>query len=299
MRKRKQNKRARLLALIGTAAFLLACVLLGAVLFLRGGVFTGPEPEAPQYPLTVAFLDVGQGDAAVIRCGETTLVIDGGEAAASDVTLDYLKRQGVRTVDCYIATHPHMDHIGAAAEILRAMDVKSVMATPFSDLNVPTTVTYENFLTATGTEGCEVLEAWAGASFTFGELKLDVLAPFVETGDYNNMSIVLLMTFRENRFLFMGDAESEVEYQLLDDGAPLNAQVLKVGHHGSSDASGDSFIAAVAPEIAVISCGRNNDFGHPHRLTLETLRKYGCTICRTDTDGTVTVCGDGTEVVLV
>lgn len=294
MLKNVSRKKIKSALIFLIAVLLVVCIsLLAAVLVRRHRASLDLIQAAP---LKVTFVDVGQGDGIVIECEDTTLVIDGGEYERRNAILRFLRNEEIKTIDCYIASHPHADHIGAAADIVNAFDVRTVMMTTFSEINVPTTVSYETFMTAVDAENCDVLFASAGESYTFGELKLDVLSPSVETGDYNNMSLVIKMTYKDNTFLFTGDAEAEIEQQLLDSGADLSAQVLKIGHHGSSTSSCDSFISAVLPQIAVISCGLNNDYGHPHRQTLDTLEKYEITVYRTDQSGNIVVYGNGKEV---
>ena len=294
MLKNVSRKKIKSALIFLIAVLLVVCIsLLAAVLVRRHRASLDLIQAAP---LKVTFVDVGQGDGIVIECEDTTLVIDGGEYERRNAILRFLRNEEIKTIDCYIASHPHADHIGAAADIVNAFDVRTVMMTTFSEINVPTTVSYETFMTAVDAENCDVLFASAGESYTFGELKLDVLSPSVETGDYNNMSLVIKMTYKDNTLLFTGDAEAEIEQQLLDSGADLSAQVLKIGHHGSSTSSCDSFISAVLPQIAVISCGLNNDYGHPHRQTLDTLEKYEITVYRTDQSGNIVVYGNGKEV---
>ena len=261
-----------------------------------------PAPEtvavaaSSDYPLAVTFLDVGQGDAIVVRCEDTVLMIDGGEREEADTVNRFLEARGIGNIDCYIASHPHSDHVGAAAGIFGRMNVKSVMLTEFSEINTPTTEAWERFLTAVDNENCTVLFAKAGESYTFGKLELTVVAPVEETADYNDMSIVLLMTYGKNRFLFTGDAGKASEQLILDAGYDVDADVIKLGHHGSSSSTSPAFFEAVSPRLAVISCGRNNDFGHPHRETLAMLKESGIPYYRTDLSGNITVYGDGKDI---
>lgn len=248
------------------------------------------------YPLAVYFIDVGQGDSMIVKAKDTVLMIDGGEREIADVTVNYLKTLGINTVDCYVATHPHSDHIGAAQAIFSAVNVKNVMMTAFSEINTPTTACYSRLLSSVESEHCKVIIPEPGESYTFGPLKLDVFAPLEETSAYNNMSIVFKMTYGRTSFLFTGDAQIESEQLMLEKGFDLHADVLKLGHHGSSDATGPEFFQAVNPRIAVISCGKNNDYGHPHWETLSLLKNAEIDYYRTDEHGTVTIYGDGKDI---
>ncbi|MBR5424060.1 MAG: MBL fold metallo-hydrolase [Clostridia bacterium] len=257
-----------------------------------------PAQPDTEYPLAVYYVDVGQGDGIVIKCEDTVLVIDGGEREEADTMVRFLESVDADQIDCYIATHPHSDHIGAAAGIFAAMNVRAVMMTSFSEINMPTTKSFERLQTAIENRKSEVIFAEAGETYTFGPLTLEVFAPVEETADYNNMSIVFRLTYGKNTFMFTGDAALESEALMLYRGYDLRADVLKVAHHGSSSSTSRDFLEAVDPVLAVISCGKNNDNGHPHRETLALLNEEGIEYRRTDENGTVTVYGDGRNIFL-
>lgn len=248
------------------------------------------------YPLSVSFVDVGQGDGIVIINEDTVVVIDGGERDRANAVLSVLRANGVSKIDCYVATHPHSDHIGAAENIFNAFEVKTFMTTEFSEINIPTTAAFERMMNAAAEEGCEVLFVTAGEQYTFGGLTFDVFAPVQETTDYNDMSIVLKMTYGKTTYLFTGDAERESERLMLEQGFDLKADVLKLGHHGSSTSTTEDFFNAVNPKLAVISCGKNNEYGHPHKETLALLNQSGIEYHRTDEEGTVTIYSDGKDI---
>lgn len=255
------------------------------------------DAVSADYPLSVDFVDVGQGDGILIRCGDDVIVIDGGEPDYAAAFVAYLKNAGVSTVSCYVATHPHSDHIGAAKAVFDAFDVKQMLTTSFSEFNTPTVSAYEDLLTAAAAEpGCEVSFVSAGDTLHFGDLKLEVFAPVRESTNHNDMSIVLKVTYAEVSFLFTGDAEAESEALMLSAGFDLKADVLKVGHHGSSSSTTEAFLEAVDPAAAVISCGRGNAYGHPHRETLKLLEDNHVEVFRTDLSGTVTLFSDGRNV---
>lgn len=262
----------------------------------KNEVITVSSGEAGSYPLEVYFADVGQGDGTVIKNNDVFIVIDGGEKSSADAFTGLISSLGAKDIDLYVATHPHSDHIGAAAAVLDEFNVKTVMTTTFSDINMPTTKTYETFLTAVDEEDCDVIFAEPGESYTFGDMTLDIFAPNEETSDYNNMSVVLKLTYGKTSFLFTGDAEKKSEELMLQNGFDLSADVLKMGHHGSSTSSSPDFFNAVSPRIAVISCGQNNSYGHPHRETISLLESSGTKYYRTDEDGTVVIYSDGKSI---
>lgn len=257
---------------------------------------SGSREQTNGSALAVYFVDVDQGDGIVIRCEDTALVIDGGEAEKASRVASLLKEKGISELDCYIATHPHSDHIGGAAELIRQFHAKTVMMTAFSELYTPTSAPYEKMIGAIEETGCSVLYAKGGDSYDFGPLHLEVFSPVGETGNYNSMSLVIRMTYQSVSFLFTGDAGTEVEEQLLSSGRDLSATVLKLGHHGGSDATGVAFLSAVSPRYAVISCGYHNDYGHPAAEVLARLEARGVTVFRTDQQGNVSLFSDGKTI---
>lgn len=249
------------------------------------------EEDFADAEVIVHFIDVGQGDCAVIQSQEGNILIDAGTYKDVESMIEYIDSLGITTFDYAIFTHPHSDHIGGAATVLSNYDISNVIL-PSA---VNTSATFEKMITAIENENCEVVEGKAGVSFTFGELYVDILAPvFDNYKDLNNTSVVSKITYGEVSFLFTGDAEELSELAMLNrDITALDSTVLKVGHHGSSTSSCEEFILAVSPEVAVYSCGRNNDYGHPHMETLARINGTGAFSYRTDESGTVVVITDG------
>jgi len=248
-----------------------------------------PSTPEPAGPLEVHFIDVGQGDAILILAPDGGVaLIDGGESGSGVV--EYLRAQGVERVDLMIATHPHADHIGGLVDVLRALPIEEVV----TNGQMHTTRTYERFLDAIADSGALYTEVRRGDTLPLGALTFDVLHPMGPTGaNLNDQSIVLRLIHGEVAFLFTGDAEREAEASMLNSHHAFRADVLKVGHHGSSSSSTLSFLAAVQPAVAVYSCGAGNRYGHPHAETLEALAAVGATIYGTDVNGTVVVISDG------
>ena len=235
----------------------------------------------------VHFLDVGQGDSIFLRLGDKTMLIDAAEADQAEKIIAYLQSQQVEKLDYVLGTHPHADHIGGLAQVISAFDVGQVYLPKVSH----NTATYRKLLETIQKKGLKVQTAKAGVKVLEGNgITAEILSPPENwEGDLNNQSIVLKLTAGKVSYLFMGDAETEAEKMLTN----VRADVLKVGHHGSSTSSGAMFLQRVKPKIAVISCGVNNDYGHPHKETLSSLEKVGATVYRTDEDGTVVVSTDG------
>lgn len=279
---------------------------IGLCIILIAGAFI-PEKEDIQEtsgnkylnnPFCVTFLDVGQGDCEIISCNGINILIDGGESENSGKIVRYLKDNGIEKLDCYILTHPHSDHIGVAPYILEEIPCDKVFTTYFSEFNIPTTSLYENTLDAIYKSGAEPILVEAGDSFTFGELKIDIVAPINESEDYNDMSIVCKATYKDASVLFTGDSTKKVESQILDEKLNVDADILKAAHHGSSTSSSEDFIDAVSPEFVIIPCGSGNSYGHPHKEIVKLLQDKEIEYFRTDENGTVYYFGDGYNMTL-
>jgi len=245
--------------------------------------------------LTVRYLNVGQGDATLIRApGGNTMLIDGGKTAtiAENVVLPALRAWNVRQLDFMVLTHPDQDHIGGLQRVVETMPVGQVVLTG----QLHTTVTYERLLAAISSKKLKAIKARIGTSLSFDPLLTTViLGPndaAVKGDDTNNASIVMRMTYGKVSFLFIGDAEGPELTTILNSKADVRAQLLKLGHHGSSTSTSRSWLRAVAPEVGIISVGENT-YGHPHRETLELLAEFGIKVYRTDQHGTITVVSDG------
>lgn len=245
------------------------------------------------YPFFVTFIDVGQGDCELISCNGVNILVDGGEERNSQKIINYLKHLEIDKLDCYIATHPHSDHIGAATDILKAIPCDTVFTTYFSEFNIPTSDLYEEFLDTVYSVSAQAVAVEAGDEYTFGDLKINVHAPITESEDYNEMSVVFTATYESTTVLFTGDTTVEVEQQMLDSGYFQDVDVLKVAHHGSTSSSSNEYIDSVSPEFAVISCGENNSYGHPHDEIIEMLETKNIKYLRTDECGSVACYGDG------
>lgn len=191
-----------------------------------------------------------------------------------------------------VATHPDADHIGGLDDVLKALDVKSVYAPKVSH----TTQTYKDFLTAVKNEGRTIKAVGKGVKIPLQGVDASFLAPVNTYGDnLNDWSAVLKVTFKSNSFLFTGDAEKASESDMLADGTSLQADVLKVGHHGSNSSTSKAFIDAVKPSYAVISVGKNN-YGHPDSGILSRLKNANASVLRTDQKGTITAISDGNKI---
>ncbi len=247
----------------------------------------------PEGELQVFFIDVGNADSILIRQGEVNALIDAGERGDGDDVLAYLNQQGVKKLDLVIATHPHADHIGGMTEVIEGIPIDRFVMSFMPEDETPTSATYLNMLTALDEKSIPVEAAKPNTIYTLGTAQLTVLAPLSESNEANNISVVTRLTFGERSFLFMGDAETAVENELLYSGSPLSADVIKIGHHGSNTSSSQAFLSKVAPEYAIIPCGEGNSYGHPHEKVLSRLETMGVTIYRADVHGHIAIATDG------
>jgi len=239
--------------------------------------------------LEVHMIDVGQGDSILIRTAEgKTALIDGGYD--NGLALAYLRAQGINHIDVMVASHPHADHIGGLVEVLNALPVSGFWTSGASH----TTGTYERLLDAIDRAKVPYHEVQRGDTIPLGRLTFEVLHSDPNAYDLNNTSVVLRLTYGNVSFLFTGDAEQAAEQEMLATVRDhLKATILKVAHHGSYTSSSDQFLAAVQPAIAIYSAGRDNNYGHPHRKTIQALQRVGATVYGTDEHGTIVITTDG------
>ena len=242
--------------------------------------------------LTVTWLDVGQGDAAVIQCGGQSMLIDGGKPEKSSYIYAWLQQHGLSYLDVIVATHVDADHIGGLSGALNYASV----GTAYCPVTTGTTETFQSFVKYLAQRGKQITVPTAGEAFALGGAQVQILGPLHSAEDSNDNSIVLKVSFGAPSFLFTGDAERAEEQDLLNAGVNLQSTVLKVGHHGSDTSTSYPFLRAVAPQYAVISVGAGNSYGHPTEAVLSRLRDAGVTTFRTDMQGEITAVSDGQTI---
>ena len=269
-----------------TAILLLLCLL------LCGCTPKGQSTPSIQEQLWVHFIDVGQADCILLECGGQYALVDGGNTADGDSVAAYLHMEGVDKLALMVGTHPHEDHIGGLADVLAQFTVDTVWSPEISG----NSNAIRNFLKGVSNQGKEIEQPKIGQVFTLGTATITVLGPVQKYDDINNHSIVLMVQHGDNRFLLTGDMERDAENDLIDSGADLNADVLKVGHHGSESSTGYRFLREVMPDYAVISCGKGNSYGHPHEDTLSRLEDAEVAVLRTDECETIVARSTGTDI---
>ena len=244
--------------------------------------------------LEVHFIDVGQGDATLIRQGEHAMLIDAGDNSKGTAVQAYLQSQKIEKLDYVIGTHPDSDHIGGLDVILYKFDWNMVM---MPDLEKKTN-TYEEVIRVIQDKNQKVTHPIVGETYALGEAEFTVVCPQgTDYGDNsNNYSIGLRLKFGENYFLFTGDAEEESEQEMLTSGMELSADVFKAAHHGSDTANTEEFLKEVNPRAVVVSCGEGNSYGHPRAAVMNELRQMSVDIYRTDEQGTIVAYSDGKNI---
>ena len=249
--------------------------------------FTIPDSEAK---LIVHFIDVGQGDSVLLESNDEFVLIDAGEREYGDKVLDYIVDRGADELKYVIATHPHSDHAGGLRTVLDGIDAENFI-TAETDC---ATATWTKLLKKVDALDINYIDAKAGDTYTFGNASFSIMAPLSSGYDgYNSYSVVTKVVCGDISFMLTGDAEKDSEYEMVESGEDLSADVLKCGHHGSSTSTTAKFLKAVDPSFAVISCGKDNEYGHPHKETLQKLNLLGCEVYRTDLMGTIAAYTDG------
>ena len=283
---------------LGLLALCLALLMAGcaAPASAAPGPAASPARDTADMPgeessFSVHFIDVGQADAALVECDGHFMLVDGGNRGDSDVIYTVLKKAGADKLDMVVASHAHEDHIGGLPGAFSYATAELTLC-PVTDYDSDIFRTFKEYAEEKG-GGLTVPEA--GDMYDLGSAEVEILG--LNAGeDTNNTSIVLMIRYGETSFLFTGDAEREAEQALLDSGAELKADVLKVGHHGSDTSTSYPFLREVMPEYAVISVGEGNSYEHPEEGPLSRLRDAGCKILRTDLNGDIIISSDGKEL---
>ncbi len=252
----------------------------------------------PDGEVQIHVIDVGQADSILIRSGNGNILIDAGTNDSEADLKAYLDACKVKTIDYLICTHPHYDHIGGADMIIDRYEVRTVLMSETDEDSLMLDI----LLDCIEENKISIETPKLGKEYTLGEMSFRILAPLKNSDDENDMSLVVKLTHGDMDFIFMGDASSPTERLLLEryTEAELDCEFLKVGHHGAETASSAEFLSAVSPEIAAISCGEYNDYGHPRGEVLDRIADSGCeTVLRTDKMGTVVVSSDGKSLTVI
>lgn len=243
----------------------------------------------------VHYIDVGQGDSILIQVNNKNLLIDAGPKSDKDKLLNYLSSLNLQKIDYVIATHPHEDHIGNMADVIDDYNVLSFYA-PKVQSN---TKTFEKMIESLKAKNLKINVIKNNInSIDLGEnTKVTIFSPSKDSyDDLNNYSPVIKIEYGKTSFLFTGDAEKEVEKEILNNNPDISADVLKVGHHGSSSSTTKEFLSKVNPSIGVISVGKDNTYNHPNDDTMKRLADNKVKVYRTDKEGTIILSSDGSNI---
>lgn len=250
--------------------------------------FTNDRLDGEVY---VHFIDVGQGSSTLIQQGKKAVLVDSGLSEYGETVIDFIKSCGVETLEYVIATHPHNDHIGSMVEVMESFQVGEIIMPELSEINTPTTRVYENLIDYIIEKDITVSAAEYNDIYTVDEIGIKILGPVEQVKDLNDMSVVCQITAGDNSFMLLGDAENQELSSIVEYNESYNlsfeSDVVLMGHHGSSTSIYEPFLDAVDAEIAVISCGVNNSYNHPHEEAIQYCEYNGMEIYRTDLDGTV------------
>lgn len=240
--------------------------------------------------LKIYYLDVGQADSILIQNNDESMLIDAGNNNDGPLLVKYFQELGIKEFKYIVGTHPHEDHIGGLDDVIENFNIGTI----YIPDAITTTSTFEDLLDAIDKKNMTYTVPNIDSTFTLGEATLKVIYTGTDTTDLNNTSIVLKMTFGNTSYLFTGDATDVTEEKILN--KDIKADVLKVGHHGSSYSSTDNFLKKVNPKYAIISVGKNNKYSHPSSKTISKLEKLNIETYRTDELGTILLESDGNDI---
>lgn len=245
---------------------------------------------------TVTFLDVGQGNAVLFSCDGHYMMMDGGPSSASSFVVAYLKKHNIESLDYVIASHYDSDHISGLVGVLNVFDTETFIGPEYE----ADTKIYDSLMDKLVAQNLTVTFPKAGDSYTFGDAVFTIVAPITYSDDNeNDNSVGIRMTYGDTSFLIYGDGEEASEQAMIASGEELSSDVMMVSHHGSRNATTKEILEAVKPSYAVISVGADNSYGHPTEEVLDRLADAGCTVYRTDQNGTIRAYSDGKTITFV
>lgn len=278
--------------------FLLVLAIILIFLYKNGFDFQEILVEQNSNELKLHYIDVGQGDAILVQFNNKNMLIDSGPKKSSEKILKYLENLNIETIDVVIGSHPHEDHMGNMAAIVKKYSVASFFAPKVS----VDQYFFENLAKELNNKNLKITPVYEGSTINFdSEIDIDIYWPEQnETYDnLNNYSIVMTLRYGNNSFLFTGDIEKDCEKKIAADGSNIYADVLKVAHHGSKTSSSKNFLDKVNGEYAIIQCGLDNSYGHPVESILSDLTERGYKIYRTDLDGNIIVTSNGNTINII
>lgn len=282
MARRGKNSKSRIIAIAVIAIMLLltGCLQKNDVI---------PEDVNPvnNGEIYLHIIDVGQGSSTLVQKGNEGILVDAGEVDYAQTVVDYLKSCGITKLNYVLASHPHSDHIGGLPEVLDSFSIGEVLMPEIDEENLPTTKVYERFLDAIVNNDISASYCNVGDIYSLDGVTLEILGPVKQTDDLNNMSAICKVSYGETDAIILGDAEVKELKTVYSNGGNFESEILVMGHHGSRTSIHNEFLAEVNPEIALISCGKDNSYGHPHEETITYLETNKIEYLRTDECGSI------------
>ena len=274
---------------LGLSAYIPSWEEIYCAVGLRGNSISVEDPQADEVQIHV--IDVGQGDSILIRGEQQAVLVDAGDLDAGETVVSYLRNLGIEKLDLIVVTHPHADHIGGMTAVLEAFPVGKIIAPELPDDLIPTSRTYENFLAAAIENNIPAETSQNSDGFSVGPMTFSILSPrpYNDYSSLNNFSTVLRGKMQGGTILLCGDAEKATENMLLESGADLESDVIKIAHHGGDTSSQMEFLEAVSPKAAIISVAEENPYGHPHEEVVARLEEIGTDLFTTANNGTVII----------
>lgn len=273
--------RKTIVTILAIAALLITC--------MQVSVQAAPSENQE---LRIRFIDVGQGDAALIQCEGESMLIDGGPPEASSIIYSTLRKNQVNKLKYIVATHPDSDHIGGLSGALNYATTKKC----FCSVKEHDAKPFESLKKYLRKQNVFITVPKAGDKVKLGSAVVTFLGPLNDSGDTNNNSLVVRLEYGNNSFIFMGDAETAEEAQILERWKDLKSDVIKIGHHGSESSTSKELLDGVQPKYAIVSVGQDNSYGHPVQSILDRLESAKTTIYRTDLQGDITIVSDGSRL---
>lgn len=286
-KKRKKKKESKVLRLL----LIIITILYGLYLSNIDSTYSMSNNDVNSN-LVISYLNVGQADSILIENNNEYMLIDAGNNNDGELLVKYFKDKGITEFKYLIGTHPHEDHIGGLDDIIYNFDINTI----YIPDAITTTKTFMDVLDSIEEKNMTYSVPKINETFSLGESLITILYTGTDTKDLNNTSIVLRLDFGNTSYLFTGDATEKTENILLKDYLNLNADVLKVGHHGSRYSTTDEFLKKVNPKYAVISVGKDNNYKHPEDIILKKLKNNNIKTYRTDINGTIIITSDGENI---
>lgn len=273
-----------------TIIVIIFCVVFFGIYYFKNNKVNTEIDTAVSESTRIHFVDVGQGDCTIIESNGEYMLIDAGDYDKAEKVSKYIKDLNIDSFKFVIATHPHADHIGSMETIINNYTIDN-----FIMPNVEaTSYSFEGMLKAVESHRLNVIEPVIGNNYSFGDCSFTIISPYkYDSDNMNNNSVGIKLTHGSDSFLFMGDTEKTVEQKIVDMGRDISCTLYKANHHGSSTSSSEDFLMAMMPEYVVISCGKNNNYGHPHPEILSRYKQLGMKIYRTDESGDIIVTSTG------